>query len=459
MSDIEVVFSIPLAAALAAAAELVRASSSVGGLTDRDLLADQRGLAELNRSIGAYASAVAGEIGYRSRRELGHSGLAQRTGFNSPEALVQATSGSSARDAATLVHVGGLLNGESPWLAPVAAAVAAGDLSASAAQAISAGLGAPVDTEGRLVGADELAAAAQSLVDVRNLTVDELKRRARALRDEIDAAGVVEQERAIHEERALRRTRRPNGLSRYTIDPDIETAAFLDDLYDKLMAPRRGGPRFVNSDDRAWAESISADPRTPAQYLHDSITGLLRQAVGAGTTESRKIVGSRAPSVRVLVAGTSLASGDGVGHIEGQPLAISIRSVERIACAEGTIAIGFDETGQVINLGREQRLYNGAQRLALAARDGGCRFGDCSAPASWTEAHHINPWHRDGGKTDLADGILLCRFHHMLLHNNGWEVERRERAYWLIPPNDVDPGRTPRPMRSKSAALRDLLTG
>ena len=71
----------------------------------------------------------------------------------------------------------------------------------------------------------------------------------------------------------------------------------------------------------------------------------------------------------------------------------------------------------------------------------------------------------------------------MLLHNNGWEIERspghRDAAtldpapattgtgtgsgtgtgdYWLVPPPGVDPQRVPRLMPSRSAALRDLLT-
>lgn len=33
-------------------------------------------------------------------------------------------------------------------------------------------------------------------------------------------------------------------------------------------------------------------------------------------------------------------------------------------------------------------------------------------------------WLRDCGRTDLADGLLLCRHHHLLLHNKGWQIRR-----------------------------------
>ena len=72
-----------------------------------------------------------------------------------------------------------------------------------------------------------------------------------------------------------------------------------------------------------------------------------------------------------------------------------------------------------------------------------------------TEAHHIVPWSQ-GGRTDLANGILLCKFHHLLIHNNGWEIYRVGTDYFLVPPKDVDLQQRPRPMPWKSAAIRDI---
>ena len=57
----------------------------------------------------------------------------------------------------------------------------------------------------------------------------------------------------------------------------------------------------------------------------------------------------------------------------------------------------------------------------------------------------------------VDNGILLCRHHHLLLHNRGWEIVRtgeRGEHYWLIPPKDIDPTQTPRLLRKKSAAYR-----
>jgi len=473
MVTFESVYGAALAGLRASTAALPSVEQ-IRDLPDPDYLTAQREIAAVRRTLDAHAALLAGEGAYRSRPSLGYSGLAAREGHRTPEALVQATTGLSSRDTATLVKVGALLTDATadestgevtsqwPWLAGVASAVVAGTLSPQQADAIRVGLGHPVDADGRTVTVDQLTSAALSLVTT-GANPDRLLKLARAIRDQLDVAGVVEREKAIHAERSFRRVMRSNGVPRYIIDPDLETAAFVDDLVDKLMSPRRNGPRFIDPADKAWAAEVSDDPRTPEQYLHDAFAGLITAA--ATSKDNRRIVGSRQPSVRVLVTRTALESGAGagvgvggigvgVGHIEGRDLPISLATVERIACAEGTIEVGFSESGQVLDLGRERRLFTPAQRLALAARDGGCLH--CGAPPSMTEAHHITPY-SEGGRTDIADGVLLCRFAHMLLHNNGWRVTRDDDGYWFVPPPDVDAAQTPRKLRSKSAALSELL--
>ena len=122
-------------------------------------------------------------------------------------------------------------------------------------------------------------------------------------------------------------------------------------------------------------------------------------------------------------------------------------------CADGFVPILFDKDGeQVMNVGRDERLFTHRQRVGLAARDGGCRFPDCDRPPSWTEAHHINEWDRDHGRTDIADGILLCRHHHMLVHNNGWQVTRTDSDYFVVPPRSLDREQQPIPAPAKGVA-------
>lgn len=521
MSTFASIFSTAVDAARGAAVAIPDGVADVRAMDDIGLLAVQRDLSELRRIVDARASLVAGEVAFRSRRELGYAGLAQKEGFQTAEKLVQAATGSTRREATTLVTVGTLVHeatidaaadpdtGElpegfvvhEPWLSAVGAAVAAGGVTVEAARAIRSGLGEPsptgvdggitVEQLGDAVRILLIEATGNSTTRTGGLNADVLFQRARQLRDELDEAGIAERERVIYEQRSFRRVRRPNGCSRFILDGDLETSAWLDDVYDKLISPRRGGPRFIDEADRVWAEAIATDPRSPEQYLHDAIVGLLhygvdtdqaenfaretgddigraREAAGGSTASpdipggagrrrrTSRIVGSRVPSVRVLVTEEALRTRTGHGRIEGTGTPVSIETVERIICTSGTIPIVFGAGGNVLNLGREQRLYSTRQKAALAARDGGCMWEYCDRPASWTEAHHIKQWARDHGNTDLADGVLLCRHHHLLLHNNHWEIIRKGNSYWLIPPPDIDPAQKPRPLPSKSAALRDL---
>ena len=405
--------------ALAGLSAISTDAVAYSALTDASLLALTRLGGELQRALGTSTALIAAEVDRRSRAELGHAGLAQSSGYRTPEELIRASTGGTALDAAQAVRVGRLARGtdEREWLAPVGAAVIDERLSLSAAESIGAGLGKPTSS----VPPEVLAAAAVQLCDeARTLDADRLLRRARDLRNELDAAGIPLREEERRTQRSLRFHRRSDGLSRLTWDMDPETAALVGEVYDRATSPRRGGPRFDSPD----ALRIADDPRSTEQLASDVFLQLLRAGADA---DASQLLGSGAPSVRVLTAGCH-------GYIEGQHDPVSAETVERLVCA-GSVTPIVVRDGQPIDVGRESRLYTRRQRVALAARDGGCRWPGCERPPSWTEAHHINHWARDGGRTDVADGILLCRHHHLLTHNNHWQIERIGADYWLVPPN------------------------
>lgn len=460
-------FAASLDAALSAVSVLASVAPSARELGDTGLIDAQRTVAEARRHLDACAAVLAGEVVRRSAHEAGLDGLARKEGFRTPQALIRHTTGSSAREATTLARVGAMLNDvelagtgvvhsegdclAEPWLVSVGAAVASGALSTGSAEAIRSGLGEPAPG----VDADALTHAAERIVAVApGQDTDRLFRMARDARDALDALGIAERERARRERRAFRRYRQPDGMTRYTWELDPEGAALVDGVYDQITSPRRGGPRFVDAGERARAEALLADPRTTEQLASDSFLELLSIAVDVEPTH---ILGLARPAVRVLVTEATLRGGRGSGRIEGHADPVSLETVERTVCGSGTIPVVFDAGGQAIDVGREQRLFTRKQRIALAARDGGCRWPGCERPPAWTEAHHIKHWKRDHGATDLANGILLCRHHHVLLHDNHWEIRLADGDYWLLPPPNLAITHEPRLMPSKSGALRDLL--
>jgi hypothetical protein len=413
-----------------------RSLDDVRALSDAELLALTRADAQLVRLAQTRLALSAGEVARRSEASLGDDGLAQRTGFRTPTELVRVTTGSTVRDASSAVRVGAQATDSHP----VSRALLAGEISVAAADAIRNGLGSPNADISEQTLSD---AAATLCTDAATLDPDRLYRKARQLRDELDASGVADREAARRSARSVRISKLPDGMTRLTWMMDPETAAVVGDVYDRTTSPRRGGPRFVDS---ALATSITDDERTTEQLASDVFTELLRQGANADST---RLLGSGAPVVNVVVTREALDAGRGAAWIEGQTESISVATAERLACSGSVQEVVLDESGQVLNLGREQRLYNRHQRRALAIRDGGCRWPGCDRPPSWTEAHHIEHWSQHGGRTDLSNGILLCRHHHLLLHNNAWQIASDAGQFTLIPPTSVDEAQRPLPMPPK----------
>ncbi|OYX56134.1 MAG: hypothetical protein B7Y93_04100 [Micrococcales bacterium 32-70-13] len=443
-------------------------------LGDADLLALTDLGASARRLLDARTALIAGELARRSRPELAHEGLAQRLGHRTAEELVRVTTGESRRDAATAVSAGRLLAagsagpGRDPdpaglppapaHLEPAIAAARSGILGAAALDAIRTGLG---DASGTISSAS-LHAACERLVEAAaSLDVDRLHRLARSLREGLDSEAIVDRERAQREARSFRLTTLPDGMARATWLLDPESAAQVRELVDRATSPKRRTVQFADPADLEKAQRIANDERTPDQYASDALLHLLRAGADA---DSSMMLGSGAPSVRVLVTARDLALGAGSGSLEaavGRPdgVVVALPTVQRLLCGGTQTPILIAPTGQPLDVGRAQRLFTARQRIALAARDGGCRWPGCERPPSWCEAHHIEHWQRDGGRTDVDVGILLCRHHHLLLHDQEWSIVRAGNGcdYELIPPESVDPRRRPRPMPSRSREWRRAL--
>jgi len=115
-------------------------------------------------------------------------------------------------------------------------------------------------------------------------------------------------------------------------------------------------------------------------------------------------------------------------------LPISAAAVERLACDCSLTRILLGPESQVIDVGRSRRVISPAQRRALRVRDKTCQWPGCDRPASYTSAHHLVHWIRNG-PTDLDNIVLLCHRHHWMVHEGGWQIVRREdRGYNVVPP-------------------------
>ncbi|MEO6999958.1 MAG: DUF222 domain-containing protein, partial [Terracoccus sp.] len=94
---------------------------------------------------------------------------------------------------------------------------------------------------------------------------------------------------------------------------------------------------------------------------------------------------------------------------------LTAATVRRMACDAAIIPVVLGSDSQPLDVGRQERLVTRAMRTALWLRDGGCSFPGCSTPAQWTDAHHVRHW-LHGGTTCLGNLALLCRRHHVYVH-------------------------------------------
>jgi hypothetical protein len=190
--------------------------------------------------------------------------------------------------------------------------------------------------------------------------------------------------------------------------------------------------------------------RTPAEVADDSSDH--RQSVSA---ETEAPLGQQAPpsnaNALLLMAETLLASGPGersggdsyqvIVHVDAAALSsppdedpaqdegcqlddgqlLHPETARRLACDASLVRI-LEREGRPLSVGRRTRSIPPALRRALQSRDRCCRFPGCNQ-RRFLHAHHIDHW-AHGGPTELANLVHLCRFHHRLVHEGGYTLER-----------------------------------
>ena len=166
----------------------------------------------------------------------------------------------------------------------------------------------------------------------------------------------------------------------------------------------------------------------PRIVIHASVDELrrARQAAGAPASDAPE---ASTPAAR----GAEFADGGTVPP----------RVLSRLACDAVLERALLARNGAILDLGRSTRTISPAQRRALTARDQGCVIPGCTAPAHWTEGHHIRWWQRDHGPTDIGNLALLCGRHHDEVHSGTWVLEMHDGIPWARPPAWLDRERRP----------------
>jgi hypothetical protein len=100
---------------------------------------------------------------------------------------------------------------------------------------------------------------------------------------------------------------------------------------------------------------------------------------------------------------------------------ISAGQARRLACNAGLVPAVLGTRSEPLDLGREARLHNTAQRRALALRHHSCATEGCQRPYAWCDIHHPHAWSH-GGTTDLDNALPLCGHHHRRAHDHRYRM-------------------------------------
>lgn len=398
-------------------------------------------LGAVTRQVDGVRAQVAAEVDRESRRERGADSLAKQQGYRNAGAMIAAVTGIGVGEANRVITVGRAiaprqaLTGEPlPAKHPfVAEGVCAGRIGQLAAGLIVTML----DRVAMRSKASDRDRVEQILVErAPGLTLDQLRKLVAHSEAWLDQDGVEPTERERRDAEYLHVLERDGFL---VIDGKIEIsrgAAFkvaIDALVSAVFRSKR--------DDVTHGDDDAVRPNVP-KLQAEALIHLAEHALGC----KNKDLPLAGATVVVRMDLETLTEGAGLAEIDGITAPISPARARHVAAAAGIIPVVLDGESEVMDWGREKRLFTRPQQLALVERDGGCAM--CNLPPWMTKAHHLNWWMRDHGETDIDEGVLLCESCHHRIHDNGWEIRIGghgvKAKVWFIPPVTVDPAQTPR---------------
>ncbi|MDP2128505.1 MAG: DUF222 domain-containing protein [Pseudohongiella sp.] len=212
----------------------------------------------------------------------------------------------------------------------------------------------------------------------------------------------------------------------------------MDAMVEAMVAAQN--PPVSQDDDTA-----SLPEKTFPQKRVDALLALTEQAMNTMADGLQPL--SSADKYQVVI---HIEGGNQRGHEHSHEQHCSIESgahhlplspatARRLCCDASLVPALEDASGNVLNIGRKTRAIPPSIRRALQIRDHGCRFPGC-CESRYVDAHHVQHW-CDGGETRLDNLVLLCRHHHRLLHQEGYEIVKRgeQRFEFLTPAGDAMP--------------------
>jgi hypothetical protein len=289
--------------------------------------------------------------------EVEARGLARSRGATSTQAWLHGAHNVDPSEAGKLVRTGRSLR---RGFAATAVAMAAGDVSLTQARVIirsveelpdDLGPGVAASGEAMMIGHCETFAPTLLALIGRRLAecVDPDGTQAR------DEKKFLEREVTARKKRAFTIIPDKNGSGRFLRGyADAEGAAIIAAALDALSAPI------------AASAAGQKDMRTAAQRRHDAFAELCRRQLAAGELPS---TGGIKPRVVITIPAQSLEDRTGAGRLN-DGFQISPSLARYFGCDAEIIPCFLDRNGNLIDLGRAQRLFTCARPITFSAGTG-----------------------------------------------------------------------------------------
>jgi hypothetical protein len=93
----------------------------------------------------------------------------------------------------------------------------------------------------------------------------------------------------------------------------------------------------------------------------------------------------------------------------------------------------------------------------LTARDGArCQFPGCGHTRH-LHAHHVVAWWA-GGRTDVDNLVLVCSFHHGVIHDRGYRIRRLADRWQFLRPDGTPIPTAPAALTGNTESLIEMHT-
>jgi hypothetical protein len=246
----------------------------------------------------------------------------------------------------------------------------------------------------------------QLAVIAATTTAATLRRKARALREDLRVESIAERHRAARAERRVELETARDGMAwLHALLPAADALLIKDRL------------------DRVAHTAVNADSRGVDQLRADATRDLLLRGTLPVDSEFAAATAGARPTVHVTVpVMTLMGASEDPGFLDGYG-PIDADSARRLAAVAPSFTriLTHPVSGTVLDVDRRSYRPPADLKRWLEVRDGTCRFPGCNRRAAGCEVDHTVDWQHEG-RTGFDNLAHLCTLHHHLKHETSWSV-------------------------------------